>query len=409
MNSLKILLITSHFFTAEGNIAKGLAKLLTNHEVYFFSTVEIRHRRQEFEYLLGHVDVVHWLFNVAHLGSAEVKQYFEGSTVPRIAAVHHVCPAEMHKIKSAEKAEVIHVVSKEWQEFTVNHTSTKVISAHLGICPGDFRDVKTHPYKAGTLRIGMMGFYPGKYNRKRPDIAIEVFKELQNRNLDFEVILQGNGWEKFLPMLKNLIIPYTHIKVKSGKHILKFFERIHLYLCTSDYEGGPLPVLESLQAEVPVVSTDVGIARDALIQGGGILAPKGDVKALCDAIERIQTKNHIYNSLRKETSLVAQKFYWANLVDQYEQMYETTIKQWELNNKAVWQPKENKLNAFKQREQSLAYDLLGEVIINTKRIKKVKTLKLLSAVLVNRQIEAKRKISTVKEVVGTIIRHKKGD
>ncbi len=101
---MKILLIASHFYKAEGSIAKGIAAALPQHEVYFFSTVEIKYRRQEFEYLLNHVDVVHWLFNVAHLRGQKLKSYFENSTAPQVATVHHVCADELDKVTAAAKA-----------------------------------------------------------------------------------------------------------------------------------------------------------------------------------------------------------------------------------------------------------------------------------------------------------------
>ena len=43
-----------------------------------------------------------------------------------------------------------------------------------------------------------------------------------------------------------------------------YYNSIDLYICASKNEGTPNPVLESMASGVPIVSTDVGIVRDAL-------------------------------------------------------------------------------------------------------------------------------------------------
>lgn len=53
---------------------------------------------------------------------------------------------------------------------------------------------------------------------------------------------------------------------------------------TSDWEGLPIAVLESLAVGCPVVATDVGGVREALAGGGGTVVPPGDPAATADAL-----------------------------------------------------------------------------------------------------------------------------
>lgn len=45
--------------------------------------------------------------------------------------------------------------------------------------------------------------------------------------------------------------------------MIEYYNQLDLYVCASKYEGTPNPVLESMACGVPVISTDVGVVRDA--------------------------------------------------------------------------------------------------------------------------------------------------
>ncbi|HDX2677011.1 TPA: glycosyltransferase, partial [Escherichia coli] len=45
--------------------------------------------------------------------------------------------------------------------------------------------------------------------------------------------------------------------------MVKYYSQIDVYVCPSKIEGTPNPVLESMACGVPVISTDVGVVKDA--------------------------------------------------------------------------------------------------------------------------------------------------
>ncbi|MEU7790751.1 glycosyltransferase [Amycolatopsis sp. NPDC049159] len=56
---------------------------------------------------------------------------------------------------------------------------------------------------------------------------------------------------------------------------------------TSDWEGLPLAVLESMAAGRPVVATDVGGVAEVLADGGGLLVPPADPAATAEALNTL--------------------------------------------------------------------------------------------------------------------------
>jgi len=61
-----------------------------------------------------------------------------------------------------------------------------------------------------------------------------------------------------------------------------------LFVLPTNWEGFPLSILEAMRAGLPVIATDVGGNREAVIPGvNGLLAPRHDVAALRQAIESL--------------------------------------------------------------------------------------------------------------------------
>ncbi|WP_053972488.1 glycosyltransferase family 4 protein [Mangrovimonas sp. ST2L15] len=359
---MKILLVTANFYWSEGTIAKALVKILPDFEIYFFSIHEFKYRFDEFNELLEKVDVIHWLFNVVHLAE-NYKLFFREISIPQISTIHHVCKEEFQKIEEASKATLIHVVAPEWLSFIRQKTNTPIFLASLGINIESFKGRKINLYHGeGVFKIGMMGSYPGKYNRKRLDVAFDVLSELIKKNENVELILQGNGWENLYEVMESLNIKYTHFRQTSDKNAHKFFEKIHLYLCTSDYEGGPLPVLEAMACGIPVVSTDVGMASVALSKGGGILCPRGNIKVITKSILILKNNNKQYLDYANQTKLLIKSFDWKQQKNSYEELYRSAIILWEKKNKRSWRFKEKKTKAIKQRKKELIYDSSRESI-----------------------------------------------
>ena len=64
-----------------------------------------------------------------------------------------------------------------------------------------------------------------------------------------------------------------------------FLQALDVAVCSSDWEGSPLSVMEYMEAELPVVATRVGGIPDMISTGvEGVLVEPGDPEAMAAAI-----------------------------------------------------------------------------------------------------------------------------
>ena len=112
----------------------------------------------------------------------------------------------------------------------------------------------------------------GRFEREKdPMLALEALAAVRAAGVDAKLTMLGSG-----RLLKALaartkvrgLTPFVELPGYADP--LPYLARAELVLATSRYEGYGLAIVEALAAGVPVVSTDVGIAREA----GAIIAPR---------------------------------------------------------------------------------------------------------------------------------------
>lgn len=105
-----------------------------------------------------------------------------------------------------------------------------------------------------------------------------------------------------------------------------YYKELELYVCASKTEGTPLPVLEAMACGVPIVSTDVGIVKEALgnEQSNYILSErskeelKNKIKDLCENSQKLKM-------LSKENLEQIKKWSWENIAIQYKEFFENNL------------------------------------------------------------------------------------
>lgn len=99
---------------------------------------------------------------------------------------------------------------------------------------------------------------------KNPQLALEALARVRKAGQEVHLTILGEG-----PLMANLRVRAHELGISSVVQFAgwqdpaPYLSNAELLLVTSDYEGYGMALVEALAAGVPVVSTDVGVAREA--------------------------------------------------------------------------------------------------------------------------------------------------
>ncbi|RHH48301.1 MULTISPECIES: glycosyltransferase [Bacteroides] len=136
-----------------------------------------------------------------------------------------------------------------------------------------YEKAQYNPYQPSRFTVCNVGRLA---NQKRQDRIIEVADLCKKNNLDIDFLILGRG--PLREMLEGMIKErgledYVHL-LGFQKNPYSFIASSDVFLLTSDSEGYPLVVCESLCLGKPIIATDVTGPHEILCDGSGILTSK---------------------------------------------------------------------------------------------------------------------------------------
>lgn len=136
------------------------------------------------------------------------------------------------------------------------------------------------------LRVGMaIGSYSGNLKYKGYDLVSEACRDL---GVEFK--------------------PAVDI---SYDEMTNYYDSIDVYVCASENEGTAVPILECLALNKPVISTNVGVAKEL-----PVMKIERDVESIKSALKAIMGNN-----------LVFPRYSWNTVNSQFAKLYETLINE----------------------------------------------------------------------------------
>ncbi len=122
---------------------------------------------------------------------------------------------------------------------------------------------------------------------KALDVLIRAAAALLGDFPDLRVLIAGDGpdRERVEALIAELDLGAVVSLLGGRGDIPDFLRSLDVAVCSSDWEGSPLSVMEYMEAELPVVATRVGGIPDMIESGvEGVLVEPGDPEAMAGAI-----------------------------------------------------------------------------------------------------------------------------
>lgn len=237
--------------------------------------------------------------------------------------------------KNLEKADALHSTSKaEEQDIRNFGLKNKVINLPLGVrAPDKIADaaqILRKKYDIANDRFVLL-FLSRLHYKKRPELAIEVVKEMRDR-YNVHLILGGSGDATYERQLKQLVIKggmadrVTFAGFVSGYEKELLLQGCDLFLLPSFSENFGIAVAEALAAGTPVVITpDVQIAEYVSMYDAGIIT-QGTTSAFTVAITScFSDLNRMRDMQSNGLRLASEVFSWQAIAKQLLASYEEVL------------------------------------------------------------------------------------
>tara|TARA_A100001011_G_scaffold127835_2_gene134867 strand:- start:22965 stop:23885 length:921 start_codon:yes stop_codon:yes gene_type:complete len=200
-----------------------------------------------------------------------------------ICTIHHIdeekfLKKEKENFYSRDKfVDEYHVISNKTKKQVQQYTDKKIHSIPFWVNQNVWFEIKNKEKLRNKYKLDMKKFYIGSFQRdtegsdltspklsKGPDIFIEKVKLLMENNPNIEVLLAGTRRQYIIGRLKELNIPFKYFEMVDFSILNELYNLLDLYIVSSRFEGGPQAIMECSLLKIPIISTDVGIAKEIL-------------------------------------------------------------------------------------------------------------------------------------------------
>ena len=320
------------------NIANEIKKNLSNEfDITIFPVSVFKDNPVQLILLADQFDLVHclWRGQLSGFDNEYVRGYilnmgytFEEFKEKFLDKVNVTTSVYDHKFLDDKSIDITKAFAKYAKNYTVSSTILKDIYDKL--------DIDKKPMAVISDGVDLQKFRPENLERFK-------IENLKNRKLKIGWV--GNSkftdseGDNDLKGVRKIIKPALEELIKEGYPIeIKFADRnegyiphdkmpdyynsIDLYVCASKNEGTPNPVLESMATGVPIISTDVGIVRDAFGEKQKDFILKERTKeALKAKLQYLLENLNIVEELSKENLNQIQNWSWENKCQQFKEFF----------------------------------------------------------------------------------------
>lgn len=171
----------------------------------------------------------------------------------------------------------------------------------------------------------------GLWGRKGHDLVLRALATLikDHPDLLYLVVGEGSGRQGLEQIAKELGVrgSVEFVGRKTGDELVSYFHLCDIYVHTPKvvdlkFEGFGIVYLEASACGKPIVATDAGGVRDAVLDGEtGIIVGDGDISGIARAILTLLGDPDRARSMGEKGRKYAEKHRWSSIVEQFEALY----------------------------------------------------------------------------------------
>ena len=204
-------------------------------------------------------------------------------TKKTVVTVHHIVPSKFDDTKHKEFVyrdqfvDAYHVPNSKTASLVKQITSKPIFIVPYWYHGETWKTSFTKEEARNRLNLPQQDYIIGSFQRdtegqsgmpkleKGPDIFCETVDFMKNQMSKNLHVLLG-GWRRSFVenRLKNAGIDYTLMERVGMETLRDMYRSCDLYIVSSRFEGGPQALLEASAMKVPIISRDVGMAKDVL-------------------------------------------------------------------------------------------------------------------------------------------------
>ena len=223
---------------------------------------------------------------------------------------------------SVNSAEIVITPSDHLKSFVSGiGFSNKILKINNGV---DITDIKKA--NESTVDINLI-IISRLVVQKNINIVIEAMKLLDNKNLKLNIIGEGGEFSKLESAIHDLNLQNRVQllgKIDNNK-ISQFLLTADIFIQASNYEGLPHSVLEAINYEVPILSTETGGCKDLLNDGerGFIIPIPPDKKVIAENISFIiENKAEATKRANEAKAFINKKHNFLEQANQYMEIFQ---------------------------------------------------------------------------------------
>jgi glycosyltransferase involved in cell wall biosynthesis len=237
---------------------------------------------------------------------------------------------------------------------------TKISKKIIATSQAEFKDCKKFGIPENKIKLIPLSFNPPNISKdkqksnkkirllfvgrivplKNLDVLLKAVKIVKKDIPEIEFTIVGEeisgrlhgdiGYKQKLLVLVNELKIKENVKFvgwKTGKELWDIYQNSDLFLFASTYENFGLPLLEAAYFRLPLVSTDVGVAKDLIdVNKGGNIISKLDANEFAENIITLLKNDLKHEEASKFVFDKSKNFLIKSIAKKYEEIYTGCIR-----------------------------------------------------------------------------------